>query len=239
MTDSNTQPDYLGHRQRLRERFLLGGGRDMPDYELLELLLTTAIPRRDVKPIAKNLIRKFGSFARVINAPKEELFKIDGIKDSAYTIFRIIVAAIERTSWQNLRESELPVLLTTDALIDYCRATMAFSDVEELHIIYLNSKLQVMKQELMQKGTINMVSVHPREVIKAALSNKASAIILVHNHPSGNVTPSTADTQITMQIREACTTIGIRLLDHIIISESDAYSFSGNGIFGQTSPRGG
>ena len=97
MTDNNIKSDYIGHRQRLRERFLLSDGRDMPDYELLELLLTTAIPRRDVKPIAKNLIRKFGSFARVINAPKEELFEVDGIKDSAYTIFRIIVAAIERT----------------------------------------------------------------------------------------------------------------------------------------------
>lgn len=238
MTDNNIKSDYIGHRQRLRERFLLSGGRDMPDYELLELLLTTAIPRRDVKPIAKKLIRKFGSFARVINAPKEELFEVDGIKDSAYTIFRIIVAAIERTSWQNLCESELPILLTTDALLDYCRATMAFSDVEELHIIYLNSKLQVIKQELMQKGTVNMVSIHPREVIKAALSNKASAIILAHNHPSGNVTPSSADAQITMQIKEACTTIGIRLIDHIIISESDAYSFSGSGLLGQIIQRG-
>lgn len=135
-------------------------------------------------------------------------------------------------------ESELPILLTTDALLDYCRATMAFSDVEELHIIYLNSKLQVIKQELMQKGTVNMVSIHPREVIKAALSNKASAIILAHNHPSGNVTPSSADVQITMQIKEACTTIGIRLIDHIIISESDAYSFSGSGLLGQIIQRG-
>ena len=115
---------------------------------------------------------------------------------------------------------------------------MAFSDVEELHIIYLNSKLQVIKQELMQKGTVNMVSIHPREVIKAALSNKASAIILAHNHPSGNVTPSSADVQITMQIKEACTTIGIRLIDHIIISESDAYSFSGSGLLGQIIQRG-
>lgn len=231
MIDTNIQPDYLGHRQRLRERFLAGGGKDMADYELLELLLTIAIPRRDVKPIAKALIRRFGSFARVVNADREELFEISGVKESTYIVFRMIVAALERVTWQNLHENELPVLMTTDALVDYCRATMAFSDVEELHIIYLNSKLHVMKQELMQKGTINMVSVHPREVVKAALANKSTSIIMVHNHPSGDVTPSQADIQITQQIRDACATIGVRLIDHIIISPGDAYSFNSHGMF--------
>ena len=110
MTDTNIQPDYLGHRQRLRERFLSGGGKDMADYELLELLLTIAIPRRDVKPIAKALIRKFGSFARVINADRDDLFEVSGVKESAYTVFRIINAALERVTWQNLHENELPVL---------------------------------------------------------------------------------------------------------------------------------
>lgn len=231
MTDTTVKPDYLGHRKRLRERFLTGGGKDMADYELLELLLTIAIPRRDVKPIAKALIRKFGSFARVVNADMEELYEVPGVKESTYTVFRMIVAALERITWQNLHENELPVLLTADALIDYCRATMAFSDVEELHVIYLNSKLHVMKQELMQRGTINMVSVHPREVVKAALANKSTSIILVHNHPSGDVTPSQADIQITQQITEACSTIGVKVIDHIIISPIDAYSFNSHGMF--------
>ena len=230
MADNNTAPDYLGHRQRLRERFLLGGGRDMADYELLELLLTYALPRRDVKPMAKALVRRFGSFAGALNASCEELSEIPGIKDSACTLFKIIVAAVERCSWQNLHEADLPILLTTDGLVDYCRAAIAFSEVEELHIIYLNSKLKVICQELMQKGTINTVAIHPREIIKSALIHKAGSIILVHNHPSGDVTPSKADVKVTQQVKEACASVSIRLLDHIIISQSDFYSFDQHGL---------
>lgn len=225
MTDTNTQPDYHGHRQRLRQRFMSSLGKDMADYELLELVLTTVIPRRDVKPIAKALIKKFGSFAHVINAPTEALLLVEGIKESSAVALKVIQAAMERAAWQNLEDSEKPVILTQDALIDYCRIAISFSDVEELHVIYLSNSGHVIKKELMQKGTVNMVYTHPREVVRHALGYGASGIILVHNHPSGNVTPSPADLNITMQIMQACKTVGIKLADHVIISQSDYYSF--------------
>ncbi|MBE6452830.1 MAG: DNA repair protein RadC [Alphaproteobacteria bacterium] len=226
MTKSNIKPDYLGHRERLRQRFLLSEGRDMADYELLELVLTIALPRRDVKPLAKALISDFGSFAGVINANKEELCAIDGIKENTVTVLKIINAALQRTSWQNLQSQDGPIILNIDSLIDYCRTGMCYSDVEEFRLIYLDSKLHVIGQETMQKGTINSVAIHPREVIKAAMSNRASAIIMVHNHPSGNVQPSKSDVAMTERIDEACESIGIRLLDHLVVSNKDYYSFA-------------
>lgn len=226
MTKIEKQPDYIGHRERLRQRFLLGEGKDMADYELLELVLTIALPRRDVKPLAKLLIAKFESFAGVINASKEELMSVPGIKETTMTILKVINVASQRASWQNLQSFEEPVILNTDSLIDYCRSAMCFSDVEELRLIYLDAKLHITGQEIMQRGTINSVAIHPREVIKAAMAHRASSIIMVHNHPSGNVQPSKADIVMTERISEACESIGIRLLDHLIISRSESYSFS-------------
>lgn len=230
MTNTESKPDYLGHRERLRQRFLLGAGKDMADYELLELVLTIALPRKDVKPLAKTLVAKFGSFAEVINADKDELCAIPGIKENTVTVLKIINAASQRTSWQNLQSFDGPVILNLDSLIDYCRSGMCYSDVEELRLIYLDSKLHVIGQEIMQKGTINSVAIHPREVIKAAMNNHASAIVMIHNHPSGNVQPSKSDILMTERIDEACESIGIRLLDHLIISHRDYYSFAQNGI---------
>ena len=226
MKISETQPDYLGHRERLRQRFLLGEGKDMADYELLELVLTIAIPRRDVKPLAKTLISRFGNFSGVINANKEDLCAINGIKENTVTVLKIINSALQRTAWQNLQSQEGPVILNIDSLIDYCRACMCYSDIEEFRLIYLDAKLHVIGQEIMQKGTINSVAIHPREVIKAAMNNRASAIIMVHNHPSGNVQPSKSDIAMTERIDEACESINIRLLDHLVISKNDYYSFA-------------
>ncbi len=219
-------PDYLGHRQRLRQRFLLGEGKDMADYELLELVLTMAIPRRDVKPLAKRLIKRFGSFGGVINARTAELLEEEGVKENTLTMLKLIKAATVRVSWQTLKEPQGPVLNRTDVLIDYCRSAMSFSDVEELHIIFLDAKLCVIKDELMQKGTIDCVAIHPREIVKEILDTKAKAIIMVHNHPSGNVTPSQADIEMTKNVREACKSINIKLLDHLIIGQSSYYSFA-------------
>ncbi len=226
MTKTETQPDYIGHRERLRQRFLLGGGRDMADYELLELILTIALPRRDVKPLAKRLIAKFGSFGEVIKAPLESLIMIDGIKEHTATVLKIISVATDRCSWQSLQSSDTPIILNTDSLIDYCRSAMCYSDVEELRLIYLNPHLQIIGQETLQRGTLNCVAIHPREVIKAAMANKASAIIMVHNHPSGNVQPSEADIVMTKRVKEACESIGIKLLEHLVISKNDCYSFA-------------
>ncbi len=225
MITPNDQPDYLGHRERLRQRFLRGGGRDMPDYELLELVLTIAIPRRDVKPLAKKLIGHFGSFADVINADKEELMSFDGVKEATVTVFKIINVAAQRTSWQHLASDDAPIITKLDDLIDYCRSSMCYSDVEEMRLIYLDARLQVLGEEIMQRGTINRVAVHPREVIKLAIQHHAAALIMVHNHPSGDVRPSAADKTMTLQLSEACKTMGVRLMDHLIVSRSDAFSF--------------
>lgn len=227
---TNDEPDYLGHCERLRRRFLLGGGRDMPDYELLELLLTIAIPRRDVKPLAKELIRKFGSFAEVVNAPLEELMLVKGVKENTAAVLRIVRECSVRSSWQSLRGMDAPVISDFDAMVDYCRSAMAYQTVEEFRIIFLNSKLYVIGEEIQQRGTVDQVAIHPREVIKSAMMHGASAMILVHNHPSGIVTPSKADMEITKRIKEAAEAVSIRLFDHLIISKSSVYSFHNQGF---------
>ena len=227
---TNDEPDYLGHRERLRRRFLLGGGRDMPDYELLELLLTIAIPRRDVKPLAKELIRKFGSFAEVVNAPLEELMLVKGVKENTAAVLRIVRECSVRSSWQSLKGTGAPVISDFDAMVDYCRSAMAYQMVEEFRIIFLNSKLYVIGEEIQQRGTVDQVAIHPREVIKSAMMHGASAMILVHNHPSGIVTPSKADMEITKRIKEAAEAVSIRLFDHLIISKSSVYSFHNQGF---------
>lgn len=226
----NDEPDYLGHRERLRRRFLLGGGRDMPDYELLELLLTIVIPRRDVKPLAKELIRKFGSFAGVVNAPLEELMLVKGVKENTAAVLRIVRECSVRSSWQSLKGMDAPVISDFDAMVDYCRSAMAYQTVEEFRIIFLNSKLYVIGEEIQQRGTVDQVAIHPREVIKSAMMHGASAMILVHNHPSGIVTPSKADMEITKRIKEAAEAVSIRLFDHLIISKSSVYSFHNQGF---------
>ena len=219
------KPDYLGHRQRLRERFLKSEGNDMPDYEMLELLLMLAIPRKDVKPIAKELIRVFGKFANVISAPEYRLREINGIKDSAVTVLKLVNAAAKRLSWENLASDDMPVLLNMDSLIDYCRSAFAYAEVEELHVLYLDAKLKLIGNDLVQKGSLSSVSVSPRELVKNALNNNAASIIMVHNHPSGSSKPSGNDINITKKIEQACQLMGIKLQEHIIITKSDYYSF--------------
>ncbi len=141
--------DYIGHRQRLRQRFLLGEGRDMADYELLELVLTYAIPRRDVKPIAKKLIAKFGNFANVITAPEHKLEEVIGIKENSITLLKLIRTSSQRLCWQNLESEDKPVLFNIDTLIDYCRSTIAYSEVEELYLLYLVVKLKIIDKYLL------------------------------------------------------------------------------------------
>lgn len=219
------QPDYIGHRQRLRERFLKGEGKDMADYEMLELLLMLAIPRKDVKPLAKELIRVFGSFANVISAPEHRLREITGVKDSVISTLKLVKAAANRLSWENLSSDDMPVLLNMDGLIDYCRSSFAYAEVEELHILYLNAKLKLIGMELIQKGSLSSVSISPREIVKSALNHNASSIIMVHNHPSGSTRPSDNDIALTKKIEQACQVMGIKLQEHIIITRADYFSF--------------
>lgn len=222
MTDTATkEPDYLGHRARLKQRFMNDEGKSMPDYELIELLLTYVIPRRDVKPIAKNLIRRFGSLSAVLMAKPSDLQEIDGVKESSVVLFKAIKEAAYRLAWSELSDGDKPVISNWDAMIDYCRSEMALLDVEEFRAIFLNVKWQVVGEEIMQRGTINQVAIHPREVVKMAMEKKASAVILVHNHPSGDVKPSRADIDMTKQIKIALESIGITLVDHIIIGKNN------------------
>lgn len=202
----------------------------MPDYEFLELLLMIAIPRRDVKPLAKSLLKKFGCLAGVLNASVEDLQTVDGIKENSAAMLKIVKECALRMSWQNLQNDDLPVIANWDTMIDYCRSAMGFLEIEEFRIIFLNAKLKVIGEEIQQRGTINQVSVHPREVIRSAINGGASALILAHNHPSGDTTPSKADIEITRQISEAAKLVGIKVIDHVIVSKNTVYSFKDHGI---------
>lgn len=216
-------PLYLGHRERLRDRFLVGGADAMPDYELLEMVLFRAIKRGDTKPIAKALIARFGSFAEVISAPANLLMEVKGVGPAVVTELKLIRAAALRLSKGEVINR--PVLGSWNTVIEYCRAAMAFRDVETFRLLFLDKKNQLIADEEQQRGTVDYTPVYAREVIKRALELSASAIILVHNHPSGDPTPSLADRDMTKKIIEAAEKLNIQVLDHIIIGRKGHVSF--------------
>ena len=222
------QPSYIkDHRQRLRARFMGGGATAMPDYELLELVLFRAIPRRDVKPLARELMDRFGDFNRVITASEARLRDINGVGDAIIVELKIIEAAAQRLA--RARVMQQPVVSSWDALIDYCHTAMAHRETEQFRVLYLDRKNVLIADEEQGKGTVDHVPVYPREVAKRALELNASAIILVHNHPSGDTTPSTADIDMTRQISNACDALGLTLHDHLIIGQSQELSFRSAG----------
>lgn len=223
-----TEPSYYGHRQRLKERFLRSEGVDMADYEALELLLTYAIPRRDVKPLAKQLIKKFGSFAKVISSPIESLIEVDGIKENSAILIKFVEFSAKKLSWQNLAFEDTPFISSTDSLIEFCRCTMGYNEVEVLRLIYVDAKLKVIETEILQKGSVSSVNISARDIVTKALKKNATGIIMVHNHPSGDPRPSNNDIEATRRVKEACDTLGIRLYEHLIITPSDYYSFAKN-----------
>ena len=218
-------PHYHGHRQRLRARFREAGTEAVTDYELLELLLFRAIPQRDVKPLAKELIAKFGSFAEVIAAPEARLAEVKGLGDAAITELKVVHAAASRLTRGQLKKR--PILSSWTAVLDYCRTTLAFADKEQFSIIFLDKRNQVIADEIQQTGTVDHTPVYPREVVKRALELSATAIILVHNHPSGDPTPSRADIQMTQQIVEIAKPLGIAVHDHIIVGKEGHASLKG------------
>ena len=224
------QKDYIGHRQRIKERFLRGQGKDMADYEFLELLLTFAIPRKDTKPLAKALINEFGSFAAVIGADDNMLMSFSGLKENTVMLFSIIREAALRMTWQNLCASDKPVISNWDAMVDFCRMKLAHKKREEFMLILLDAKLQVIGEEVQQRGTVDNVAIHPAEVVKSAVFNSAKSVNMVHNHPSGNVTPSKADILITKQINTALQSVNIKLQDHLIIGKNECFSFRSEGL---------
>ena len=220
------ETSYIGHRQRLKERFLRSKGADMADYEALELLLTYAIPRRDVKPLAKSLIKKFGSFAGVITAPIERLYEVSGIKENSATLIKFVEFASQKLSWQNLAFEDAAFISSTDSLIEFCRCTMGYSEVEVLRLIYVDAKLKVIETEVLQKGSVSSVNINPRDIVANALKKNASGVIMVHNHPTGDPRPSNNDVEATKRVKSACDAVGIALHEHLIITPSDFYSFA-------------
>jgi DNA repair protein RadC len=210
-------PHYLGHRERLRTRFRNAGADAVSDYELLELVLFRTIPQRDVKPLAKELIAKFGSFAEVLAAPRQRLEEVKGVKEATSTDLKILQAVAGRITRGEARKRT--VLSSWSAVLDYCRTTMAFSDKEQFKIIFLDKRNQIIADEVQQTGTVDHTPVYPREVVKRALELSATAIILVHNHPSGDPTPSNADIQMTQSIVDIAKPLGIAVHDHIIVGK--------------------
>lgn len=222
------QPSYItGHRKRLRDRFLVGGADPLPDYELLELLLFRSLKNGDVKPVAHRLIQTFGDFNRVISAPIERLKKVDGIGPEAALDLKLVEASAHRLSQGKVLRR--PVLSSWGALLDYCRVTMAHREIEQFRILFLDRKNVLIADEMQAKGTVDHVPVYPREVIKRALDLNASALILVHNHPSGDPTPSTADIDMTEEVACACAAVGITIHDHLIVGKSKEVSFKSEG----------
>ena len=222
---SEASPHYHGHRERLRTRFRNAGSDAVSDYELLELVLFRAIPQRDVKPLAKEMIAKFGSFAEVVSAPRARLKEIKGVGDAAVDELKIVRAAAGRLARGQVQKR--PLLSSWGSVLDYCRTAQAFAEKEQFRILFLDKRNQLIADELQQTGTVDHTPVYPREVVKRALELSATAIILVHNHPSGDPTPSRADIQMTQAIVEVAKPLGISVHDHIIVGKEGHASFKG------------
>ena len=218
--------DHAGHRQRVRERFLKVGGDALEDYELLELALQLAIPRRDTKALAKALLREFGSFSGVFNASQARLEKVEGLGATSVAHIKVIQAVAARFGRDRI-DSEQPILGSWNQLIDYCRSQMAFETIEQFRILFLDKKNRLIADEVQQTGTVDHTPVYPREVIRRTLELSATALILVHNHPSGDPSPSSADVRMTREISDIAKPLGITLHDHIIIGKSGHASLRG------------
>jgi DNA repair protein RadC len=224
-SEPTEEPHYHGHRERLRERFHGAGPDALSDYELLEMVLFTAQPRRDMKPLAKTLLKKFGSFAEAIHAPDARLREIDGIGEATISQIKLIAAAASRIAKGQLKQRTM--LSSWNDVIDYCRTSMAFADKEQFRILFLDKRNQLISEEVQQIGTVDHTPVYPREVIKRALELSATAIILVHNHPSGDPTPSQADIQMTKAIIDIAGPLGISVHDHLIVGKHGHASMKG------------
>jgi DNA repair protein RadC len=222
---ASEKPHYHGHRTRLRERFRTAGPDALSDYELLEMVLFRALPRGDVKPLAKSLIAKFGSFAEAIHAPDARLREVDGLGEATITEIKLVAATASRIAKGQLKQRTL--LSSWNDVIGYCRTTMAFADKEQFRILFLDKRNQLISDEVQQTGTVDHTPVYPREVIKRALELSSTAVILVHNHPSGDPTPSQADIQMTKAIIDIAKPLGISVHDHIIVGRGGHASLKG------------
>lgn len=228
LEDAGGLPHFHGHRDRLRARFREHGAAALADYELLEMALYRAVPRGDTKPLAKSLLKRFGTLTEVLAAPRERLKEVAGVGDRAVDELKFIRAFAERTAGEAVRNR--PVLASWTALLDYCRTAMAFEEREQFRILFLDKKNTLIADEIQQTGTVDHTPVYPREVMRRALELSSTAIILVHNHPSGDPTPSRADIDMTRTIVEVGKPLGIAVHDHLVIGRNGHASFRGLGL---------
>jgi len=217
-----------GHRGRMRQKLLEAGPGALLDHELIEMLLFLALPRRDTKPVARAMLDRFGSFADALSAPTQELREIEGLGDAGIAALRAVQAAALRLIEAPLKNQQ--VLNNWDRLMDYLTARLARERVEQFRVIFLDSKNRLIADEAQARGTVNHTPVYPREVVKRALELHATALILVHNHPSGDPTPSRADIEMTAEVKQAAAALGITLHDHLIIGRDQPLSFRREGL---------
>lgn len=217
------KPHYLKHRKRLRERFQKAGAEGFHDYEMLELLLTYAIPRKDVKLLAKDLIKHFGTLSGVLDADQQELEDVAGLGPASATLVRLIKELCKAYLAENLKRKDM--LSSPQAVVDFARVKLAGLPHEAFMVVYLNTKNEVIEHEIIHEGTIDRAVVYPRRIIEAALAHHAAGLILIHNHPSGHPEPSEEDKRLTQTVAEAAHTIDVRVIDHIIVGKDSYVSF--------------
>lgn len=221
-------PDALGHRQRLRARLIDGGPDAMADYEVLEVMLFAARPRGDTKPLAKSLIRHFGSLGEVLSASADELSLVEGVGEAAIVAIAVVREAARRLAATQIADK--PLLSSFDALLEYCRTHISHAKIEEFHLLFLDTKNRLLKHERQGVGTVDQAPVYVREVLRRALELGASNMIMLHNHPSGDPTPSRADIEITNRVIEAGQPLGVKVHDHLIIGKSGHVSLKSKGL---------
>lgn len=221
-------PHYQGHRQRLRERFVVGGAEALADYELLELLLFMAIPRKDVKPLAKSLLSTYKSLPELFAAPLSQLSQHDGLSENGAIALKAVYEMTMRMLKQDMMHQ--PILNSWSRLMDYCMASMAHDKTESFRILFLNKKNELIADEVQGRGTVDHTPAYPREIVKRALDVGATALILLHNHPSGDPKPSEADIVLTDHVIKAAEALNIKIHDHIIISRNGYFSFRNEGV---------
>lgn len=226
---AKAKPHYHGHRTRLRQRLTKVGGENLEDYELLEMILWAGNPRGDTKPLAKALMDTFGDFAHVISASPERLAEVKGLGETGIAALKSVEAAAIRLTRTKAMNSAT-VLSSWDTLVDYCKADMAYRKTEQFRVLFLDRKNKLIADELQQKGTVDHTPVYPREVVKRALQLEASALIMVHNHPSGDPMPSHADIEMTKLVRDAAKAVGVTLHDHLVIGKGQEISFRSAGL---------
>ena len=223
---NNDKEHFIGHRKRIKDRFFSSSSDNISEYELLELILFWALPRKDVKPLSKILLKDFGSIGEIVYADTSRLLAVPGVTKSMCLNFKIVREVIRKLLQKNIMKKN--ILSSWGALIDYLKVTMQFFKTEQVRILFLNKKNILIADELQTSGTVDQTPIYPREIVKRVLLHEASAIILVHNHPSGHCTPSKSDIELTQKVVEACKSVNVIVHDHVIIGNNDFFSFKSN-----------